>query len=175
MRSCLADRVAHGRQFDELCRSLGLAPEDTAQLLHVSLRTVHNWRAGVYPVPYMAFKLVRVLRFLELPFAGWEGWCFVGGKLVSPEGRSFVGRDSAWWNHLVRRAELFDVLHSERGHLMAIIASLRDEVDALRQAAMAGGAAAAMAPGNREVPVTLHKRLTGEPAARYLGTSGGLQ
>lgn len=105
--------MAQGQRFDQLCRSLGLAPCDVAQLLHVSLRTVHNWRAGVHPVPYTAFKLVRVLCYYELPFPGWKGWRFVGGKLVSPEGHTFVGTDSSWWSHLVRKAELFTQLYQE--------------------------------------------------------------
>lgn len=113
-RSCHADRVATGLRFVELYRSLGMRPEDVAQVLHVSVRTVHNWRSGVHPVPFMAFKLLRVQRYMELPFPGWEGWRFVGGKLVSPEGRSFVGTDSSWWSSLIRRAHLFGVLYARQ-------------------------------------------------------------
>ncbi|MGE8441828.1 MAG: DUF3653 domain-containing protein [Comamonas testosteroni] len=29
---------------------------------------------------------------MELPGKAWQGWCFAGGKLISPEGRSFEGK-----------------------------------------------------------------------------------
>jgi hypothetical protein len=47
---------------------------------------------------------------MELPGDSWAGWCFHGGKLWTPEGRSFVGTDASWWSLLVRRAAMFDEL-----------------------------------------------------------------
>ena len=36
-------------------------------MLHVSLRTLHNWNSGTHQIPVMAYKLLRMLRYMELP------------------------------------------------------------------------------------------------------------
>ena len=64
-----------GCEFRTSRRDLGLSVEDAAKLLHVSLRTFHNWEAGAARVPYAAFKLIR------------------GERLITPEGREFQWAD----------------------------------------------------------------------------------
>lgn len=89
-----------------------LTPEQAAKILHVTPRTLHNWEAGATRIPYSAYKLMRILRGCELPvLAGprelsWHGWYFQSGKLISPEGRAFVGSDFAWLSLLAERARL---------------------------------------------------------------------
>ncbi|WCM91128.1 phage protein [Acidovorax sp. NCPPB 2350] len=51
---------------------------------------------------------------MELPGDSWAGWCFHGGKLWTPEGRSFVGTDDSWRSLLVRRAAMLDRLYRLR-------------------------------------------------------------
>ena len=83
-------------------------------MLHVSLRTLQNWITGVNPPPYMAIKLLRMLRYMELPGRSWQGWSFSRGMLVTPEGRTISGHDSAWWSQLVRRAHCFSELYQRQ-------------------------------------------------------------
>lgn len=94
-----------------------------------SPRTLRNWESGKKDIPYSAYRLLRLLNRMELPGASWSGWCFHGGKLWSPEGRSFEGTDSAWWSLLVRRAACFDTLFKRSGQfeqaLMAMAAERR--------------------------------------------------
>lgn len=91
-------------------RNLGLDLSGCAKLLHVTERTLHNWESGKHDIPYATFKLLRLLNGMELPGESWRGWCFHGGKLWSPEGRSFVGSDGSWWSLLVRQAAMFGQL-----------------------------------------------------------------
>lgn len=106
-KAILAERFRHARH------ACWLTVPQAAKLLHVSVRTVHNWEAGIVRVPFAAYKLMRILRGVELPNGcgllseAWAGWRFHGDKLISPEGREFVGTDSAWWSLLVQRARLF--------------------------------------------------------------------
>ncbi|WP_415797082.1 VC1465 family Xer recombination activation factor [Comamonas aquatilis] len=86
-----------------------------AQFLHVSTRTVHNWESGKHDIPYSAYRLLRLLNRMELPGQAWQGWCFYGGKLISPEGRSFEGKDSSWWGLLLMRARVNDRLRQRLG------------------------------------------------------------
>ena len=63
----------------------------------------------------MAFKLLRLLRYMELPGKSWNGWHFSRGMLVTPEGRTIAGHEGAWWSLLVGQARgfraLYDRLH----------------------------------------------------------------
>lgn len=82
-----------------------------AQFLHVSTRTVHNWESGKHDIPYATYRLMRLLNFMELPGKAWQGWCFAGGKLISPEGRTFESKDSNRRGLLKRRSEMFSHLY----------------------------------------------------------------
>ena len=111
VRQCPADRTEHAKRFRALLADLGLKHPEAAQMLHVSLRTLQNWLSGRHEVPYVVVKLLRLLRYLELPGQAWAGWHFSRGQLVTPEGRTISGRDGAWWSLLVRRAHGFGELY----------------------------------------------------------------
>lgn len=129
-------------------------------MLHVTERTLHNWITGRHAVPYSAFKLVRVMCRLDIPFPGWEGWTFCAGHLYSPEGHRFSGKDSSWWSLLVRQARMFSPLRQENAQLRQRIRTLE-----------AASTPASLVPGFLEPvgvrnTVTPHFSLTSEiPAA----------
>ena len=85
-------------------QNLGMDLPACAKFLHVTERTLRNWESGKHDIPYAAYRLLRLTNRMELPGDSWAGWSFYGGKLISPEGRVFVGTDSAWWSLLIRRA-----------------------------------------------------------------------
>jgi len=145
-------------RFRAMYRNLGLDLEGCAKLLHVTERTLHNWQSGKHDIPYAAYRLLRLLNRMELPGASWSGWCFHGGKLWSPEGRSFEGTDSSWWSLLVRRAACFDTMFKRSGQfeqaLMALSAERRttEGPDAARGDAGARGATRAAAGEASSLP-----------------------
>ncbi|MDE2416258.1 MAG: hypothetical protein KGN32_00485 [Burkholderiales bacterium] len=102
------------RRFRALLSDLGLSYLDAAKMLHVSLRTLHNWAAGTHAVPYAVTKLLRLLRYMELPGKDWAGWHFTRGCLVSPEGRTISGTESSWWSLLILRAQSFGKLYERQ-------------------------------------------------------------
>ena len=104
-------------RFKLLCADSGLSIDETAKLLHVTPRTIRYWFSGKVTVPYAAYKLVRVLRWFELPGKQWTGWHFHGGKLWTPEGHGFEPRDSTWWSLLVRQARSFHTLYQDNHRL----------------------------------------------------------
>lgn len=106
--------MEHAKRFRALLADLGLKHPEAAKMLHISLRTLHNWLSGRHEVPYAAYKLLRLLRYMELPGPSWAGWHFSRGQLVTPEGRAISGRDGAWWSLLVRRAHSFGELYRLR-------------------------------------------------------------
>jgi hypothetical protein len=170
-------------RFRAMYRSLGLDLEGCAKLLHVTERTLHNWQSGKHDIPYSAYRLLRLLNRMELPGASWSGWCFHGGKLWSPEGRSFEGTDSAWWSLLVRRAACFDTLFKRSGQfeqaLMAMAAERRttEGPDAAR--GDAGGCVAPRAAAGEAVSSPAHAGGRREAPAldlsiEHISTHGGL-
>jgi DNA-binding transcriptional regulator YiaG len=104
-------------RFRAECGSLGLSAVGVAKLLHVTRRTAHNWFSGRVRPPYAALKLLRLMRYMELP--GWDGWAFRSGKLYSPEGFAFEPKDSTWWALLVRQARCFRTAYAEASQLRA--------------------------------------------------------
>lgn len=105
-------------RFKVLCADAGLSLEEAAKLLHVTPRTIRYWFSGKVSVPYAAYKLVRVLRWFELPGAAWAGWHFHGGKLWTPEGYAFEPQDSNWWSLLVRQARGFQTVYERNNVLL---------------------------------------------------------
>ena len=118
---CPADRMESAKRFRALLSELGLPYPEAAQALHVSLRTVHNWAAGTHPVPYAVTKLLRLLRYMELPGKDWQGWHFTRGHLVTPEGRTIAAHESSWWSLMVLRAQSFGKLYAERQNVAAAL------------------------------------------------------
>ena len=122
-RQCLADRMELAKRFRGMLSDLGLKPTHAAKLLHVSLRTIHNWTSGKHQIPVIAYKTLRMMRYMELPGKSWEGWHFSRGILVTPEGHQITGKDGSWWSLLVRRAAMFDQTARENQRLRCELAA----------------------------------------------------
>jgi hypothetical protein len=107
----------------------------------------------------MAYKLLRLMRYMELPGQSWKGWHFSRGMLITPEGREISGKDGAWWSMLVRQAHSFGQLYRER-NLERLAQSQADA----GQVGAFGPAAAGSAPDAGLVSVsTTHKKDSGQP------------
>ena len=104
-------------RFKRLCGDAGLSIDQAAKMLHVTPRTIRYWFAGKVAVPYAAYKLVRVLRWFELPGKPWAGWHMHSGKLWTPEGHGFTPDDQNWWSLLVRQARSFKTLYRDNAQL----------------------------------------------------------
>ena len=76
-------------------------------------------------MPYAAYKLLRLMRYMELPGESWQGWHFSRGVLVTPEGRTLTGKDGNWWSMLVLQASSFAKVYDQRGRLMSELLSLQ--------------------------------------------------
>lgn len=133
--------MAHSARLSALLAEQGLSHPEAAQLLHVSLRTLQNWLSGKHQIPYMAFKLLRLLRYTELPGKGWHGWHFSRGLLVTPEGRTISPQESAWWSLMVRKSETWLIMARDLNWHKA---QVRNEQ--IRDAVASGLAGAASVP-----------------------------
>ncbi len=103
--------MEHAKRFRALLAELGLSNPEAAKTLRVSLRTLQNWLSGRHEVPYAAYKLLRLIRHLELPGEAWRGWSFARGVLITPEGRTISPNEGSWWSMLVRRSSAFQAMY----------------------------------------------------------------
>ncbi|GAE60039.1 hypothetical protein XPN_1945, partial [Xanthomonas arboricola pv. pruni MAFF 301427] len=104
-------RIDRARRFQDDRYRLFLTHEAMAKLLHVSLRTIHNWEAARTRIPHSAYKLVRLLasgKYLDGP--GWKDFHVRGDVLVTPEGWEFWAGDLGWWSLAIRQAEAYRTL-----------------------------------------------------------------
>ena len=107
--------------FADLRKQSGLTRAEAAEELNVTPRTIQNWETGGARIPWMAYRMLRILRGFALPCSAWEGWELRGHKLFSPSGRSF---DAVWLlnvEHVFSQAKL--VAADVRGQRRAKTAS----------------------------------------------------
>lgn len=157
-------------RFRVLCADSGLTIIEVGKLLHVTPRTVRYWFSGKSSVPYAAYKLVRVLRWWELPQKGFEGWSMHSGRLWTPEGIPIAPEDGGWWSLLVRQARCFRTLYQRSADferaLMMLTAKGLEASDAPRSGSL-NVAVAAAAPSAGRLAVA-----GGDDAARPVQGAG---
>ena len=93
--------------FADLRKQSGLTREQAAEALDVTRRTIQNWETGGARIPWMAYRMLRILRGFALPSVHWEGWTIRNDQLFSPLGRAF---DAVWLmhnEHVFAQARLF--------------------------------------------------------------------
>lgn len=82
-------RYVDPEDFRDMRRFSDLTRKQAADLLDVTVRTIQNWETGGARIPWMAYRMLRILRGSALPGKAWEGWRLCGDKLIAPNGRWF--------------------------------------------------------------------------------------
>lgn len=101
--------------FADLRKQSGLSRRQAADALDVTPRTIQNWETGGARIPWMAYRMLRILRGFALPGLQWEGWTLRGAVLFSPTGRSF---DAVWLQNVdlvFAQAKLFRQMYAASG------------------------------------------------------------
>ena len=73
--------------FSDLRKQSLLTRKQAAAALDVTPRTIQNWETGGARIPWMAYRMLRILRGYALPGKAWEGWSVRGCLLFPPVGR----------------------------------------------------------------------------------------
>jgi len=103
------------QDFADLRKQTGLSRREAAEELNVTTRTIQNWETGGARIPWMAYRMLRILRGQALPGVFWEGWTVSGRDLVSPTGRTF---DAVWLlyvENVFAQAKLWRQMYSRSG------------------------------------------------------------
>ncbi len=89
MRRRTSCRWIEPQDFRDLRRHAGLTRCEAAKALDVTSRTVQNWETGGARIPWMAYRLLRILNGHALAGVAWEGWSVCGDRLYAANGRWF--------------------------------------------------------------------------------------
>ncbi len=101
--------------FADLRKQAGMTRLQAAVALDVTKRTIQNWETGGARVPWMAFKMLRILRGYALPGVSWEGWTVLKDVLYSPDGRAFPAADLYYLQFTFSQAKLWRQMYSRSG------------------------------------------------------------
>ena len=103
------------QDFLDLRKQAGLTREQAAEALDVTSRTIQNWERGGSRIPWMAYRMLRILRGYALPGVHWEGWTVEGDTLTAPNGYSFTAANLAYLEQIFAQARLWRVMYSRSG------------------------------------------------------------
>jgi len=81
------------QDFRDLRRQAGLTRPQAAEALDVTGRTIQNWETGGARIPWMAYRMLRILQGCALPGKDWEGWTLDRDTLYAPNGRHFTAAE----------------------------------------------------------------------------------
>jgi DNA-binding XRE family transcriptional regulator len=112
---CFQSRYVSAQDFQDLRRYSGLTRLQVGKLLDVTARTIQNWETGGARIPWMAYRMLRILRGYDLPSLAWEGWTLRGDTLYSPDNRAFRAADLYWLQNTFAQAKLFRQLYARSG------------------------------------------------------------
>ncbi|MDP2694014.1 MAG: VC1465 family Xer recombination activation factor [Gallionella sp.] len=86
-------RWVEPQDFRDLRRQAGLTRLQAAKALDVTGRTIQNWETGGARIPWMAHRMLRILRGYALPGKAWESWTIDVDTLTAPNGWHFTANE----------------------------------------------------------------------------------
>jgi len=110
-----AYRWINPQDFADLRKQASMTRKEAAQALDVTARTIQNWETGGARIPWMAYRMLRILRGYALPGVAWQGWTVRNHELFNPAGRSF---DAVWLEnteHVFAQARLWRQMYARSG------------------------------------------------------------
>ncbi len=103
------------QDFADVRKQAGMTRKQAAKALDVTSRTIQNWETGGARIPWMAFRMLRILNGYALPGLAWDGWTMRNHEIFSPSGRSF---DVVWLEnveHVYAQARLWRQMYARSG------------------------------------------------------------
>jgi DNA-binding transcriptional regulator YiaG len=102
------------QDFRDLRRKAGLTRREAARALDVTGRTIQNWETGGARIPWMAYRMLRILQGYALPGKDWEGWTIGGDTLHAPNGRHFTASELQHLEQVFSMSRLWKAIYTEK-------------------------------------------------------------
>lgn len=107
-------RYIDPQDFRDLRRALLLTRREVARVLDVTPRTVQNWETGGARIPWLAYRMLRILQGYALPGSDWEGWTVHGATLTAPNGRHFTANELQHLEQVFAMSRLWQKIYAEK-------------------------------------------------------------
>lgn len=114
-----ACRWIEPQDFRDMRHLADMTRKQAAELLDVTPRTIQNWETGGARIPWLAFKMLRILTGYALPGKAWEGWTVDADKLIAPNGRCFDASSLQQVEQVFAMARLWRADYSKRNRAFA--------------------------------------------------------
>lgn len=108
-------RWINPHDFADLRKQSGLTRLQAAEELNVTVRTIQNWETGGARIPWMAYRMLRILRGYALPGVSWDNWEIRGHQLFTPAGRAFDAGSLQYLEMVFSQAKLWRQMYSASG------------------------------------------------------------
>lgn len=109
------------QDFCDMRKRSDLTRKQAADLLDVTARTIQNWETGGARIPWMAYRMLRILCGYALPGKAWEGWTIDGDRLYAPNGRWFDANSMEQVERVYALARLWRQDYARRHHKPAAV------------------------------------------------------
>lgn len=137
-------RYIDPQDFCDMRHRADLTRKQAADLLDVTCRTIQNWETGGARIPWMAYRMLRILTGCALPGKAWEGWTVHRDLLIAPNGRWFDAASMQQIERVYALARLWRQDYARRHHRPAAeVAPFPDRTQAV-------GMVGALAPAGAE-------------------------
>ena len=103
------------QDFRDLRKQSGLTRREAAAELNVTPRTIQNWETGGARIPWMAYRMLRILRGYALPGCHWEGWTIHRDQLIPPGGRPLDAANLLYLGGVFAQARLWRQMYARSG------------------------------------------------------------
>ncbi len=110
-------RYIDPQDFRDLRRQAGMTRREAAAALDVTPRTIQNWENGGARIPWMAYRMLRILRGYALPGKAWDGWTLHKDALFSPAGRRFDATEMQHMEGIFAQARLWRQMYAASGRV----------------------------------------------------------
>lgn len=107
--------------FRDVRRRADLTRKQAADVLDVTVRTIQNWETGGARIPWLAYRMLRILTGCALPGKVWEGWSVHGDRLYAPNGRWFDANLLEQIEQVYSMARLWRQDYTRRQHRLAAV------------------------------------------------------
>lgn len=148
--------------FRTLRQFSGLSRLQVADELRVTVRTIQNWETGGARIPWMAYRMLRIIRGYALPGKAWEGWEIHQNRLYAPNGRWYDVNLLAQIEQVFGMARLWkrDYLRRNKKHLSVVGTSPH-------------GLSASLHPAAQETREVVQPPLSGKLVLPFVMHTGG--
>ena len=103
------------QDFKDARREVRMTRVEAAKALDVTPRTIQNWETGGARIPWMAMRMLRILRGHALPGHDWEGWTVRGDTIYAPNGHGFDAARLQYLQPVFSMAKLWSQMYTRQG------------------------------------------------------------